>query len=518
MPDPNKLKQPKRRLPRYADGKLVRRAGGKRKVDDAFEDLLDAFTTHLHEVRCLSLQTQDSYAKSARTYYRWLVATQPAVVLTEASASTIRAFVAFRRAQGIQPGTIATSLHALKSFYDFLFLDDPTRPNPTKGVRGPRVIPPPIDPFTEDEIRQLLSFAQQYQHSGDLRRWVGYVAVVIFASTGVRNAELRNLETDNVNLPRRELRVMGKGSKERIIPFGAGAAEVLRAYAEDLRPRLATSPYFIVNPASVHGPNWGRMGEVALVDLVKLLLTDAGISGRANPHRFRHSYATFTTSKTGNLELTRELLGHSNITTTSRYVHTAMKDRHDAADGVDLVPVSNVTEPVHPNGPEMPSPSEPLDLPVAPATASSENLPEKRPRVGLVPYEHPAPSEPVFAADFSQGAPVGRPQGGPHREDLRGAAEDILADAVEIARHLPPRLLVHLSSERLVEVALGSLITTGLNVEVFLAAAGAVLSWAQDLPLPLDPLLATYGSDVLDALLQVRSTLELLSGLDPTRA
>jgi site-specific recombinase XerD len=111
---------------------------------------------------------------------------------------------------------------------------------------------------------------------------------------------------------------MGKGSKERIIPFGAGAAEVLRAYAEDLRPRLATSPYFIVNPFSVHGPNRGRMGEVALDDLVKLLLTDAGISGRANPHRFRHSYATLTTSKTGNLELTRELLGHSNITTTSR--------------------------------------------------------------------------------------------------------------------------------------------------------------------------------------------------------
>jgi hypothetical protein len=64
-------------------------------------------------------------------------------------------------------------------------------------------------------------------------------------------------------------------------------------------------------------------------------------------------------------------------------------------------------------------------------------------------------------------------------------------------------------------LTVGSLITTGLNVEVFLAAAGAVLSWAQDLPLPLDRLLATYGSDVLDALLQVRSTLELLSGLAP---
>ncbi|MHB1501604.1 MAG: tyrosine-type recombinase/integrase [Candidatus Dormibacteria bacterium] len=77
-------------------------------------------------------------------------------------------------------------------------------------------------PFTEDEIRQLLSFAQRYEHSADLRRWVGYVILVIFASTGFRNSELRSLQTDNVNLSRRELRVVGKGSKERIIPFGAG--------------------------------------------------------------------------------------------------------------------------------------------------------------------------------------------------------------------------------------------------------------------------------------------------------
>jgi site-specific recombinase XerD len=153
MPDPNKPKQPRARpsTPRYGEGKPARRAGGRRQVDDAFEDLLDAFTTHLNEVRCLTFATQHSYAKGARGYYRWLVATEPAVVLTEASSSTIRAFVTFRRGQGINPGTIATSLQALKSFYDFLLLDDLTRPNPTKGVRGPRVIPPPIDPFTEDE-------------------------------------------------------------------------------------------------------------------------------------------------------------------------------------------------------------------------------------------------------------------------------------------------------------------------------------------------------------------------------
>ena len=495
----------------------MRRAGGRRGVDVAFEELLDLFTTHLEQVKCLSFETQDSYAKSARTFHRWLVATDPTAPLLEASPATIRSFVTFQRDQKISPGTIATYLQAVKSFYEFLLLDDPTRPNPARGVRGPRVIPPPIDPFTEDEIRQLLSFAQRYERSGDRRRWVGYVILVIFASTGVRNAELRSLKTENVNLSRRELRVMGKGSKERIIPFGAGAAEALRAYAQELRPRLAASPYFIVNPASLHGPNQGRMGEMALVDLVRSLLTDAGISGRANPHRFRHSYATLTTSKTGNVELTRELLGHSDITTTSRYVHTAMKDRHLAAEGVDLVPVSPLTAPVRGSAHRMPSPSPPLSPPVAAAARGLENSPGTGPRFGLVPYEHPAPSQAPLAADLSAGTRRVRPGDEPHHEDLRGPAQDILEDAVEVARHLPPQLLVHLNAERVVEVALSSLIATGLNTEPLLAAAAAVLSWAHGLNVPLDPLLDTYGTEVAVELLKVRATLELLRDLAPTR-
>lgn len=506
MLDSNLVAEPRLRTPRYQEGRPVRRAGGRRGSDVAFEDLLDAFTTHLDQVKCLSFETQDSYAKSARTYHRWLAATEPAVPLLEASSASIRAFVAFQRDQKISPGTIATYLQAIKSLYEFLLLDQPQRPNPARGVRGPRVIPPPIDPFTEDEIRQLLTFAQRYERSGDRRRWVGYVILVIFASTGVRNAELRSLHTENVNLPRRELRVMGKGSKERIIPFGAAAAEALRVYAEELRPRLGASPYFIVNPASLNGPNRGRMGETALVELVRSLLAEAGISGRANPHRFRHSYATLTTSKTGNVELTRELLGHADITTTSRYLHTPMKDRHLAADGVDLVPVSSFTRSLAVSGPAMPT------LPQPPPGLLA-NLPQAR----VIPAAGATPSAALPRAALAPLAPGGQHQGWPHPEDLQTSAKSILAAAAEVARQLPTQLLVHLNPERLLEVALGSLITTEPTIDVYLAAAGAVLSWAHDLPVPLDPLLTTYGPAAAEALLQVRSALELLGALDPSR-
>jgi hypothetical protein len=322
------------------------------------------------------------------------------------------------------------------------------------------------------------------------------VILVIFASTGVRNAELRNLLTENVNLSRHELRVLGKGSKERIIPFGAGAVEVLKTYAEELRPRLASSPYFIVNPASLRGPNWGRMGEGSLAILVKLLLTEAGIAGSKNPHRFRHSYATMVVRQTANLEVSRELLGHSDIKMTSHYVHMNSEDRHDAADKVDLVPRSEPTETAPPVTTPV-SPSPPPTVTIEPGDIEARS-------VELFPMERPTAPRP-----FTDQAAT--------REELLDRCNDLLGGAVEVARSLPPRLLVHLNSERLVELALGSCVTTGLNTEVFLATAGAVLSWAHGLPLPLGPLLATYGTDVTTALGEVDTTLELLSGLDPSR-
>jgi hypothetical protein len=241
------------------------------------------------------------------------------------------------------------------------------------------------------------------------------------------------------------------------------------------------------------------MGERSLADLVDVLLTDAGISGKKNPHRFRHSYATLTMSKTRNMELTKEQLGHANVTTTSIYLHTTMKDRHDAADMVDLVPRSEATEPIPAVSPS-PSP-----------TGAVEPGDTEARSVEVVSPEYPAPTQPLASGHLVQGDQVAT------QTNLRDRADEQLGEAVEIARSLPPRLLVHLNSERLVEVALGSCVTTGLNTEVFLAAAGVVLSWAHGLALPLAPLLATYGTDVVAALSEVRTTLELLSGLDPSR-
>jgi hypothetical protein len=120
MADPAKphkpSEPPERRSPSApSDGttKPSHRAGGRRQVDDTFEDLIDTFTTHLDEVKYIGFSTRNTYAKWARVYYRWLVTTDPLLVLTDASPATIRAFVAYKRNQTIKPSTIGTILRSL---------------------------------------------------------------------------------------------------------------------------------------------------------------------------------------------------------------------------------------------------------------------------------------------------------------------------------------------------------------------------------------------------------------------
>lgn len=157
---------------------------------------------------------------------------------------------------------------------------------------------------------------------------------------------------------------------------------------------------------------------------------------------------------------------------TSHYVHMNSHDRHDAADNVVLVPRSELTET-----------APPVTTPVCPSPrADRRHRAARHRRSPRRDAAHGAPGTTRAAVrrTETEGNPLTDPLGPYWRATCR---------AVEIARHLPRRLLVHLKSWRLVEVALNSCITTGLNTEVFRAAAGAALSWAHGLPSPSIPCL-----------------------------
>ncbi|HUY54866.1 MAG TPA: tyrosine-type recombinase/integrase [Candidatus Nanopelagicaceae bacterium] len=469
------------RTPRYANGLPVRRLGGRRSSDDSFETLLDAFTRHLTEVEYRSGATGHTYAKWVRNFHQWLQMAHPGLGLEAATAEVLQEFLACKRGQRVKGSTLATILHSLRSFYSFTLAGDPTRSNPTLGLRPPSAVPPPIDAYSEPEVRHLLALAQKYEHSRDRRRWVGYVALTILAGTGIRNGELLTLRTTDVDLTHHQLTVVGKGSKTRTVPFGPATAEVLATYLDDLRPHLPQSSYFIANPRSLrHGPYWGRMESNTLVSLVRDLMGETAIAGRHFPHRFRHSFATNALRQVRNIEVVRELLGHTDIKTTGRYLHATMADKRAAADSIDFAAIAAPRE--------------------GPAYATPRNC--------LTNRAEPAPGP------GAPGPPQGQPGSGPLSE-LVDQAEAAIARALRATQLLPAETVSGLTSLRLAEAAIGTLSAVPLNSDLITAASALVLSRANHLPVPVRPLLYARGTAARSALERVADTLELLATMGP---
>jgi integrase/recombinase XerD len=151
--------------------------------------------------------------------------------------------------------------------------------------------------------------------------------------TGLRRNEIAMLRLDQVDLDARRISLVGKGDKARIVPIAPPLVPILDDYVGTLRPGRPTSAFFFVNPSSQRGgTNAGRYGPMSVSVLVRAAGTGAGVSGRHFPHRWRHSYATSLLRRGADIHVVQRLLGHSNIATTTRYLHLSDADLTDAVD------------------------------------------------------------------------------------------------------------------------------------------------------------------------------------------
>ncbi len=140
-----------------------------------------------------------------------------------------------------------------------------------------------------------------------------------------------NLRTEEVDLEARRISLVGKGRKPRVIPIPHLLADVLREYLDELRPKLPESSYLFANPRGNRSLR-GRYGPRALHNLVVEAGISAGVAGRHFPHRWRHTYATSLVRRGEDIHVVQRLMGHSNIATTSRYLHLSDADLLEAID------------------------------------------------------------------------------------------------------------------------------------------------------------------------------------------
>jgi integrase/recombinase XerC len=222
----------------------------------------------------------------------------------------IRGFLAELHRRGLKKTSSARKLAGLKTFFRYLCREGVLDKNPARALQSPRLekrIPTPLD---EAQVDGLLDVP------GDDAAAVRARAILeLLYATGIRCAELVGLDVGEVDLEARMVRVLGKGNKERIVPFGTRARTALRAWLRTrggLRPK--TDAVFI----NLRG---GRLSDRSVRALVGRRVREVSLTRRCSPHTLRHSFATHLLAHGADLRAIQELLGHASLSTTQRYTH-----------------------------------------------------------------------------------------------------------------------------------------------------------------------------------------------------
>ena len=214
--------------------------------------------------------------------------------------------------------SISRTISCLKSFYKFLIIEKIIKHNPTDGLYMPKVKKSLPNIMSVDEVARLLDIKLDDDFS-----YRNKAMLELMYATGLRVSELIELKLNDVDFSDDIIRIMGKGSKERIIPMGDFAKEYLEEYIYNHRGNMLkgiTTDYVFLNN---HGKKMTRQG---FFKIIKKLANEAGISTEISPHTLRHSFASHLLKYGADLRTIQELLGHSDISTTQIYTHVANEE------------------------------------------------------------------------------------------------------------------------------------------------------------------------------------------------
>ena len=271
-------------------------------------EAIDAFLLELRVERGLSPLTVAAYR---RDLAQFADAAGPA---WRRDPEPVRDFVNALRRAGRRPSTQARKVAAVRSFYDFALREGMAERDVAALVDTPRpgsYLPDVLDP---DEVERILEAPPADDPVGIRDRAI----LELLYACGLRVSELTGLDLDRVDLPNLQVRVIGKGNKERRVPMGEPARERLHRYLAgpraDWTARRPTAACFV----SQRGR---RLARESVWRMVRRWTEVAGVQGHVTPHTFRHSFATHLLEGGADLRVVQALLGHASISTTQLYTH-----------------------------------------------------------------------------------------------------------------------------------------------------------------------------------------------------
>lgn len=287
------------------------------KVPECDGQILDEFSDSLWLEEGLSRNTLESYCNDLRQFSFWLVGhSQNNRTLINATHSDLLAFLAARVSAKIKASTTNRELSTLRRFYRFLLRQGRIQVDPSQNIESPKLPRHLPQSLNETDVEVLLN-APDINSSLGLRDRT--MLEVLYAS-GLRVSELVSLKNSQLSLDMGVVRVMGKGSKERLAPLGEEALMWLNRYTEHARPLLLGGKVSDTIFVTTRGAGMTRQ---AFWYLIKRHAQQAGIDKPLSPHTLRHAFATHLLNHGADLRVVQLLLGHADISTTQIYTHIA---------------------------------------------------------------------------------------------------------------------------------------------------------------------------------------------------
>jgi integrase/recombinase XerC len=285
--------------------------------------MLTKFLKYLQVEKNYSVQTIRAYGDDLRQFFIFCGINPDVKELPQVNHRTIRAWLASLLDNDNTSRTVNRKLSSLRSFYKYLVKNGAVTVNPLAKVVAPKMskkLPVFLNTSETDRMLDVIKYPEGFIGLRDL------IVIELFYFTGVRVSELAGLIVQNVNIKSSTIKVMGKGSKERIIPMHPELKPLLEKYLshkEELFPSNLI-PYLIVSNSG------GKPYTQLLYRIVNKYMSMVTSLEKKSPHVLRHSFATHLLNEGADINAIKELLGHANLSATQVYTHTSIEKLRSA--------------------------------------------------------------------------------------------------------------------------------------------------------------------------------------------
>ena len=282
----------------------------------SWNSIINGFSAYLKIERSLSDNTVESYIRDVKKLESFISHNpNEKKNWTTKNLEDLQAFLSNIHDLGLSANSQSRIISSLKTFFKYLNIEDLIQNNPADLLESPKIGRKLPDTLSVDEINQLIQTIDRSTNLGERNITI----IEVLYGCGLRVSELINLKISEIYWEEGFIRVIGKGSKQRLVPLGSVAVKHLKIYLKEIRIKLK------INPSAQDIVFLNRRGNkltrVMIFTIIKQLAEKASIKKNISPHTLRHSFATHLVEGGADLRAVQEMLGHESITTTEIYTH-----------------------------------------------------------------------------------------------------------------------------------------------------------------------------------------------------